>query len=69
MREGDLSRVGGGHSWLAREEGDERKLSKKVLKILQEKPSFFAVFGVLFQSILFQMPPSITKYKDAQVLC
>lgn len=69
MREGDLSRVGGGHSWLAREEGDERKLSKKVVKILEEKLSFFAVFGVLFQSILFQMPPSIPKCKDTQVLC
>lgn len=34
MREGYLRRVGGGHSWLAREEGDERKLSKKVVKIL-----------------------------------
>lgn len=36
------ARVGGGHSILAVEEGDERELSKKVVKILQDlNQSFF----------------------------
>lgn len=53
--------MGGGHGMLATEEGEERKVDEKVVKIFQEEDdlneSSFAIYGVLFENIPPQMPP------------